>query len=165
MMTFYDIHTHLSVEEMSAEADELTLPVILIIPNSALLEEQILIDLLSAMIPIASAFDQQIKTWVWLPYCRLFFLRGIHRSKPFSAQTENFLHVVSKSIAAFCSHATADRNQRLQLLVSLDLLQPETKFDPTHFWLPVALPLLLLRKPAIRKTNEMCRCLPPSLNI
>jgi hypothetical protein len=62
MMTFYDIHTHLSVEEMSAEADELTLPVILIIPNSALLEEQILIDLLSAMIPIASAFDQQIKT-------------------------------------------------------------------------------------------------------
>ena len=62
MMTFYDIHTHLSVEEMSAEADELTLPVILIIPNSALLEEQILIDLLSAMIPIASAFDKQIKT-------------------------------------------------------------------------------------------------------
>ena len=62
MTTFYDIHTHLSVEEMSAEADELTLPVILIIPNSALLEEQILIDLLSAMIPIASAFDQQIKT-------------------------------------------------------------------------------------------------------
>ena len=62
MMTFYDIHTYLSVEEMSAEADELTLPVILIIPNSALLEEQILIDLLSAMIPIASAFDQQIKT-------------------------------------------------------------------------------------------------------
>ena len=42
-------------------------------------------------------------------------------------------HVVSNSIAAFCSHATADRNQRLQLLVSLDLLQPETKFDPTHF--------------------------------
>ena len=62
MTTFYDIHSHLSVEEMSAEADELTLPVILIIPNSALLEEQILIDLLSAMIPIASAFDKQIKT-------------------------------------------------------------------------------------------------------
>ena len=35
-MTFYDIHTHLSVEEMSAEAVELTLPVIRIIPNSAL---------------------------------------------------------------------------------------------------------------------------------
>ncbi len=71
MMTFCEIHTHISIKEMSSEAFALTSSIVRIIPNAALqqalltvgsvIEDRNLHDLLSAVIPVASSCDRLIR--------------------------------------------------------------------------------------------------------